>query len=185
MTNQNTVQATFTAFAKEVARHGKATTKLVDELRANGVSPADIKGAGKNAGEHVASFMNGVAQATLSAAQFETWSNGELATKVKGELTERGKLMGRVSSRASKVRAAFEREIKAQDKANGAAGESESESKGAGASKRSPAEVDLEKLLQVQARLSAAIKQDKADDYGQNPEAILMALDSAIKAFKK
>lgn len=176
--NTAAVETTFAAFAKAEIAHDKAVTKLVDTLQSEGVTPDDIKGAGSKAGRYVAAFMAGVAHAVLSPADFKTWADTELATKVKGELTARGKLMTRVSSRASKVRAAFEREIKARDKAQGA-----TESNGAGAPKRGPADVDLEKILTVQARIAGLVKQDKAEGY-KNPEAILTALQNAIDAFK-
>lgn len=176
--NTAAVETTFTAFAKAEIAHDKAITKLVDALVSEGVVADDIKGTGSNAGRYVAAFMAGVAKAVLTPTQHDMWANAELATKVKGELTERGKLMTRVSSRASKVRAAFERELKARDKAEVA-----TTSDGAGAPKRGPADVDLEKLLTVQARIAGLVKQDKAEGY-KNPEAILTALQNAIDAFK-
>lgn len=176
--NTAAVETTFTAFAKAEIAHDKAVTKLVDALQSEGVTPEDIKGAGSNAGRYVAAFMAGVAHAVLSAKDLELWKQVELKTKIGGELTPRGKLMTRVSSRASKVRAAFEREIKARKEA-----ESGKESNGAGAPKRGPADVDLDKLLTVQKRIAGLVKQDKAEGY-KNPEAILTALQNAIDAFK-
>lgn len=175
--NAAAVETAFTSFAKAEIAHDKAIAKWTDALQGEGVTNAEAISKG---GAYHAAFTQGVAKAVLTAAQFETFANAELATKVKGELTERGKLMTRVSSRAAKVRAAFVRELKARDKAE--QGETPS-GNGAGAAKRGPADVDLEKILTVQARIMSLIKTGKAEGY-KNPEAIVTALQNAIDAFK-
>lgn len=102
--NTAAVAAGFKALASAQIGHEKASDKIITTLRREGVTAAaDIAKGGR----YVSAFMEGVAQAVLTEAQFKVWSDTALATKANGKLTKRGELMTRVSSRASKVRTAF------------------------------------------------------------------------------
>ena len=101
--NTAAVADAFKAFAAAQISHEKASDKIIATLRKENVSGEDISKGGR----YIAAFMEGVANAVLTPAQIATWSNTDLATKANGKLTKRGELMTRVSSRASKVRAAY------------------------------------------------------------------------------
>ena len=113
MTLPNNTAAVATAFkALTTAQigHEKASDKIITTLRREGVNDAaDIAKGGR----YLAAFMEGVASAVLTEAQFKVWADTALATKANGKLTKRGELMTRVASRASKVRATFTKALAA------------------------------------------------------------------------
>lgn len=107
--NTAQVAANFRDLTSAQIKHDTAVAKIADKLRNEGVKAPDISKGGR----YMAAFMEGVAQAVLTPAQFAVWSDTELATKANGKLTKRGELMTRVSSRASKVRAAYVKSLAA------------------------------------------------------------------------
>lgn len=101
--NTAQVAANFRDFTSAEIKHEKAIGKIVQRLKNEGVKEADIKKGGR----YISAFMEGVALAVLTDAQFNVWADENITTRVKGELTARGKLKANVSSRADKIRKAY------------------------------------------------------------------------------
>ena len=99
----NPARAAFLAIANEVKGHGGRMSKLVAPLVKLDVLPDDLKGGGKYHDD----LKQAVAQAYLTPAQYKLFCDTSLSIKVKGELTERGALLPKVSSNVDKVRKAI------------------------------------------------------------------------------
>jgi hypothetical protein len=163
--NTAAVATAFKALATAQISHEKASDKIITTLRREGVnSAADIAKGGR----YIAAFMEGVAQAVLTDAQFKVWADTDLATKANGKLTKRGELMTRVSSRASKVRTAFAKALAAP------------------AEKRGPSErktFDQVMIVQIDAWLERIAKNKDKDSF--NLEADPIEVIAALKAVAK
>jgi len=152
--NTAAVSTAFKALTTAQIGHEKASGKIITTLRKEGVNTAaDIAKGGR----YIAAFMEGVAQAVLTPAQFKTWADTSLATKANGKLTSRGELMTRVSSRAAKVRAEFAKALAAP------------------AEKRGPSErktFDQVMLVQIDAWVKRIVDNKDKDSFNMDADPI-------------
>jgi hypothetical protein len=104
MTTSNTnVRAHLLSCATETKANEGKMAKLVAPLVELKVGKADLVGGGA----YYADLLDATAQAYFTPAQYKTFTDTSLSIRVKGELTERGKLVTGMSSKVSKVRDAI------------------------------------------------------------------------------
>lgn len=157
MTLSNAQTAAAFAVIKAAVSADRADSTLTDkarDMRDAGFKAEDIAGKG----QHFAAFQKLTAETALTAQQHATWSNTELAIKVRKDgkqlNTPRGLLVDRVNSIIKRVRdrlAKLDAEPASEGKAKGAG------NKGAGKAKRSSADVFF-------ATVDDYIKKFSADD---------------------
>ena len=148
--NIEAVVENFKSLTRAQINHENTTGRIVSALIDEGVTVNDISKGGR----YLAAFMEGVAAAALTEKKFAIWADASLATKAGGKLTERGTLQTRVSSRASKVRAAF----KALAEPGG--------KRGARGKNASPTEVFFKRMDEFIARFA---KDDASDKFDFDP----------------
>ena len=183
MTLSNAQTAAAFAAVKAAIAAGKADATLTDrarDLRDAGFKSADIAGKG----QHFGDFQRLVAETALTSKQLATWSNTELASKVRDKSgkqtnTARGLLVDRVNSIVKRVR---DRLAKLENEpADASKGKAKGKSTGAGKAKRSSTEVFF-------ATIDDYIKKfggdDASDKFDFDPKIARAALVKLIKELK-
>ena len=163
--NTAAVAAGFKALASAQINHERATGRIVVKLIQEGVGTADISKGGR----YLAAFMEGVASAVLTEKQLKVWDDTSLATRAGGQHTERGQLMTRVSSRASKVRAAFK--ALAEEPAD----------RGARGQNSSPTQTFFKVIDKYVERFA---KEDASDKFDFDPKLARQRLVALVKELK-
>jgi hypothetical protein len=171
MTISNTTTVLFSDAAKASANLERGKNSLASAASAlieAGISVADIS----RDGVYLAEFQRITAEIVLTSKQFATWSDTELAIKVRVDgkqvNTERGKLVDRVNSLIRNVRNAMKR---AEEKP----------SNGAGAKKNTPTGSFLKVVDDYIARFS---KDDASNKFNFDPKVARKHLVAMLKDIK-
>jgi len=166
LSNSTAISAAFVDLAKAHRSHKERMAKLVKPLADAKVSAADLKPGGL----YYDMLIDGVAQAYLSPTEYKIWADTSLATSVKGEKTERGKLQPRVTSNVSKVRNAIL-------EACGLTGKKKKES----SAPRTATQIFFDTMDEFAVKLSA---DDASDKYEFDPRLARDAIIAMVKTLK-
>lgn len=166
LSNAQTAAAFAVIKAADSAGRADATlTERAQDMREAGFKAEDIAGKG----QHFAAFQRLTAETILTAKQFETWGNAELASKIRKDdkqvNTARGLLVDRVNSVIKRVRDRLAKleETPAETDGKGKA----ASGKGAGKARRSSTQVFFDTL---DGYIKAFAKDDASDKFEFDPK---------------